>query len=98
MKQFTLYGIENEKFQRLEKLLTGVMQGLSTPYKLQKIHDIDIIVRSGISAIPSLFLEEVLITGDNIPEESELKFRIEQALKATNGFDKHYSMQQPDSL
>jgi hypothetical protein len=98
MKQFTLYGIENEKFQRLEKLLVEVMQGLSTPYKLQKIHDIDIIVRSGIEAIPSLFLEEVLITGDNIPEESELKLRIEQALKATNGHEKSHSMQQPDAL
>jgi hypothetical protein len=98
MKQFTLYGIENEKFQRLERLLVGVMQGLSMPYKLQKIHDIDIIVRSGIDAIPSLFLEEVLITGDNIPEESELKYRIEQALKATNGHEKNNTLHQSDAL
>jgi hypothetical protein len=83
MKQFTLYGIENEKFQRLEKLLVSVMQSIPVAYKLQKIHDIDIIVRSGIETIPSLFLEHILITGENIPDEKEFKYRITDALEET---------------
>jgi hypothetical protein len=96
MKQFTLYGIENEKFQRLEKLLVTVMQSMPVAYKLQKIHDIDIIVRSGIETIPSLFLENILITGDNIPDESEFKYRITDALVETESMPQTKSSRQQD--
>lgn len=80
MIEFTLYGIENEKFQRLESLLAIVMSDLKMAYTVEKIHDIDVIVRSGIGVIPSLFYHSNLISGDQVPDKDEFRMRIEQAI------------------
>jgi uncharacterized protein YccT (UPF0319 family) len=80
MIEFTLYGIENEKFQRLECLLAIVMSDMHMAYTVEKIHDIDVIVRSGIGVIPSLFYKSNLISGDQVPDIDEFRIRIEKAI------------------
>jgi hypothetical protein len=76
MEEFTLYGIENEKYQRLERMLQKVLFDLKLDSKVSKINDIDIIVRSGISSIPSLFYKDTLISTEAVLDESELREKI----------------------
>lgn len=84
MEEFTLYGIENEKFQKLERMLRKVLADMGLNFKLVKINDIDIIVRSGISSIPSLFFKEYIISSEVVPDEMELKNRIAQLIAQNN--------------
>jgi len=73
MLQFVIYGIENEKYNRLLKELRSTMADIPMEYEVAQIKDVDEIIRSGVIAIPSLYHKDTLIVEENIPEAMQLK-------------------------
>lgn len=80
MLQFVIYGIENEKYNRLLKELRSTMEEIPMEYEVAQVHDVDEIIRSGVIAIPSLYHKNTLIVEENIPESVQLKQIIGTAL------------------
>lgn len=80
MLQFVIYGIENEKYNRLLKELKSTMAEIPLEYEISQVHDIDEIIKSGVIAIPSLYHKNTLIVEENLPESVQLRQIIGRAL------------------
>lgn len=81
MLQFVIYGIENEKYNRLLKELKSTMEDIPIEYEIAQIHDVDEIIRSGVIAIPSLYHKNTLIVEENLPEFVQLRQIIGAAIE-----------------
>lgn len=85
MFEFTIYGIDNDKFRRLLSDLQSSLKEIPLSYKVIQIKDIDEIIKSGIVSIPSIYFRNTLIIEDHIPEAAAMKKLIFKALEKELG-------------
>lgn len=80
MLKFKIYGIQNDKYNQLLRRLDDAMELIGVSYVVEKIHDVDEIVSSGVLSVPSLFLNNIPLAQNSIPDKEFLKERISQAI------------------
>jgi len=81
MFEFTIYGVDNDKFRMLLSELNTALNAMPLPYKVNQVKDIDEIIKSGVISIPSIYFKDTLIIEDHIPNDAVLKQLIFKALE-----------------
>jgi hypothetical protein len=82
MLHFVIYGIENDRFNRLRDELISCMEGAPIDYSINQVTDIDSILKAGVVSIPSIYVNNNFIVEDAIPKHCNLKCIIGQSISS----------------
>ncbi len=80
MLEFKIYGIQNDKYYKLLLRLEEAMEKIYDTYKVERIHDVDEIVSSGALSVPALFLHNIPLAQNSIPDVEQLRISIRNAI------------------
>ncbi len=81
MLEFTIYGIENDKFINLMRLLSDAMSTFPLSYKIQRVTNIDDIISSGVVSIPSIYYKSTLISEEELTSVENMRKQILHAIE-----------------
>jgi hypothetical protein len=82
MLEFKIYGIQNDKYYKLLLRLEEAMEKIYSTYRVERIHDVDEIVSSGALSVPALFLHDIPLAENHIPDVEQLRISIRDAIKS----------------
>lgn len=85
MLEFKIYGIQNDKYFKLLLRLEEAMEKIYDTYNVERIHDVDEIVSSGALSVPALFLHNIPLAQNSIPDVEQLRSSIRHAMDSGNG-------------
>lgn len=81
MLEFTIYGIENDKFFKLMKQLSDSMSKFPFSYRIQRVTNIDDIIASGVISIPSVYYKSTLIAEEQQTSDKIMRKKIFEAIE-----------------
>lgn len=82
MLEFKIYGIQNDKYYKLLLRLEEAMEKIYSTYRVERIHDVDEIVSSGALSVPALFLHNIPLAQNSIPDVEQLRISIRNAMNS----------------